>query len=268
MEEKELWKSVGMFRGIDFSSYESSTFGNVRSIDRDVKYKDGRIRKYKGTVLSKYKNRYTGYMQVILCNKGKPYTIPVHELIMNAHNPNPNPEIYTDINHIDEDKTNNRLSNLEWTTHKENCNHGTAIKRHAQSIRNNFVPIVQLDFKGNIINVYYNVKQIDNSGFLRNNIVQAINKNNYAYKNYFWIRLDEYNNLSQEELLRLIKNKVPKKHKTNNRAVIQLSKDGEFIREYCSLTDAAKEMNVIRQAIQQCTSGRMKTCKGYKWEYK
>lgn len=83
MQEKELWKSVGMFRGIDFSSYESSTFGNVRSIDRDVKYKDG-----------------------------------------------------------------------------------------------------------------------------------------------------------------------------------------EFIKEYCSLTDAAKEMNVIRQAIQQCTSGRMKTCKGYKWEYK
>lgn len=273
MQEKELWKSVGMFRGIDFSSYESSTFGNVRSIDRDVKYKDGRIRKYKGTVLSKYKNRHTGYMQVILCHKGKPYTIPVHELIMNAHNPNPNPEIYTDINHIDEDKTNNRLSNLEWTTHKENCNHGTSIERMAQRLRDKFIPIVQLDFDGNIINVYYSTKEI-NRTMVYNvcAVIDIISKQNYIYKNYFWIRLDEYNNLEKENLIELIREKTTikemKAHKSSNKPIMQFSKNGEFIREHPSIVNAAKEIGCTKQAIQQCASGKCKTCKGYKWKYK
>jgi len=270
MLEKEVWKSVGVFKNVDFTGYyEVSTFGNVRSVDRNVKYKDGRTRKYKGCALSEYKNKRTGYIQVVLSYKGTPYTISVHELVMNTHRPNPNPEIYTDINHIDEDKTNNMLYNLEWATHKGNCNHGTAIERRARSQRNGFVPIVQLDFSGNIINVYYSTKEIDNSTYKRNCIIQSINKETYIYKKYFWIRLDKYNNLSFDELTGLINNKLfKKKDSRKNKKVVQLSKDGEFIREYCSITDAAKEMGVLRQAIWQCASGKFKLCKGYRWEYK
>lgn len=39
MKEKELWKSVGIYKGADLSSYEASTFGNIRSVDRDVNTK-------------------------------------------------------------------------------------------------------------------------------------------------------------------------------------------------------------------------------------
>ncbi len=244
MEDIEIWGNIGIISGIDFSSYEASIFGNVRSIDRDIKYKDGRVKRHKGVLLSPYKNKVTGYMQICLHCDGRQYLFSVHELVMKVHRPNPNPEIYTDINHIDEDKTNNRLDNLEWTTHKENCNHGTSIERMAQRLRDNFIPIVQLDFDGNIINVYYSTKEI-NRTMVYNvcAVIDIISKQNYIYKNYFWIRLDEYNNLEKENLI-------------------------EFIREYPSIVNAAKEIGCTKQAIQQCVSGKCKTCKGYKWKYK
>lgn len=269
MEEVEIWERVKVVHGIDYSElYETSTFGNVRSVDREIKCKNGYIKKYKGVALSPCKNKTTGYMQVSLSYNGKCHTIPVHELVMNAHCSNPNPEIYTDINHIDENKTNNRIDNLEWTTHKENVNHGTAIERRVVSKRNNFIPIVQLDFDGNIINVYYNTEEFDNTSFLMNNVITTINSNGYIYRQYFWIRLDEYNNLTFNELVNLINCKLfKKKDNKQNKKVIQFSKDDKFIKEYDSITDAAKEVGCSRQAIQQCMSGKIKTCCGYRWKY-
>lgn len=273
MEDIEIWGNIGIISGIDFSSYEASVFGNVRSIDRDIKYKDGRVKRHKGVLLSPYKNKVTGYMQICLHCDGRQYLFSVHELVMKVHRPNPNPEIYTDINHIDEDKTNNRLDNLEWTTHKENCNHGTSIERMAQRLRDNFIPIVQLDFDGNIINVYYSTEEI-NRTMVYNvcAVIDIISKQNYIYKNYFWIRLDEYNNLEKENLIELIREKTTikemKAHKSSNKPIMQFSKNEEFIREYPSIVNAAKEIGCTKQAIQQCVSGKCKTCKGYKWKYK
>ena len=66
MEDIEIWGNIGIISGIDFSSYEASIFGNVRSIDRDIKYKDGRVKRHKGVLLSPYKNKVTGYMQICL----------------------------------------------------------------------------------------------------------------------------------------------------------------------------------------------------------
>lgn len=49
----------------------------------------------------------------------------VHRLVANAFLPNPNPDVFTELNHKDEDKTNNCVTNLEWCTHKYNCQYGT-----------------------------------------------------------------------------------------------------------------------------------------------
>ena len=62
-----------------------------------------------------------GYYTVSLCQLGKGKTYRVHRLL--ADNFIPNPETKGDVNHIDGDKNNNDLSNLEWNTRQENLSH-------------------------------------------------------------------------------------------------------------------------------------------------
>jgi len=59
-----------------------------------------------------------------------------------------------------------------------------------------------------------------------------------------------------------------KKDVANKRAVIQLSKDGEFIKEYSSIADAAKAVCISYQGISTCCRGRIKSSAGYQWKYK
>lgn len=69
----------------------------------------------------------SGYEQVILSKNGKTKPYRVHQLVAMTYIPNP--ENKPCVNHLDENKLNNALNNLEWVTHKENINHGTCIER-------------------------------------------------------------------------------------------------------------------------------------------
>lgn len=151
----EIWKSVGVFLGVDYTDmYEVSTFGHVRSVDRVRQRKDGRYYRRRGVSLTEIPRN--GYLSVVLTKDNKSHFENIHQLVMNAFSPNPNPEIYTDINHIDEDKTNNRLDNLEWTTHRENVNHGTARERMKETMRTSKHGrnIKQMDLNGNVIKIW------------------------------------------------------------------------------------------------------------------
>ena len=67
-----------------------------------------------------------GYYQCSFRVNGKKHYVRVHRLIAKAYIPNPNN--YTMINHIDGNKLNNNMNNLEWVTNQENRNH--AIKNN------------------------------------------------------------------------------------------------------------------------------------------
>lgn len=71
-----------------------------------------------------YKN---GYLCVALCKDGKPKTVSIHRLVAIAYLSNENN--LSDVNHKDENKTNNAVSNLEWCSHKDNINYGTCIEK-------------------------------------------------------------------------------------------------------------------------------------------
>lgn len=121
----ETWKDIPGFEGI----YQVSNLGNVRSLDRSVKRKDGRLVRFRGQAL---KARVTddGYLQVQLSNGDNPKTIKVHRLVAEIFIPNPNE--LPEVNHKDENKTNNAASNLEWCSHGYNSRYGTRGARISQ----------------------------------------------------------------------------------------------------------------------------------------
>lgn len=75
-------------------------------------------------VMKQYKNN-SGYMCVHI--KGKAKT--VHRLVAEAFLPIPEPGKMLEVNHINYDKTDNRIANLEWLTHAENCAHAESRRR-------------------------------------------------------------------------------------------------------------------------------------------
>lgn len=121
--ENEIWKNIEGYEEL----YEVSNFGRVKSL------KGGRWGTGKERIL-KPQTDGCGYLKVHLCNEGKVKTFKVHRLVAQAFIPNP--QNLPEINHINEDKTNNRVENLEWCTREYNNNHGTRNQRVAKSNTN------------------------------------------------------------------------------------------------------------------------------------
>lgn len=99
-----------------FPNYYITDTGDVYSrAYHPIQNRNNRIKR-----LSQNKKR-NGYMSVVLCRGKERHTVSVHRLVAQAFIPNPNN--YPVVNHKDGNKTNNCVSNLEWTTMKENNLH-------------------------------------------------------------------------------------------------------------------------------------------------
>ena len=112
----EQWKSV-----IEkpFSAYyEVSNLGNVRSLRRNI-------------LLHKTK-ALNGYYFIGMHAEGKHVTRNIHRLVAQAFIPNP--DNLPEVNHKDEDKSNNCVTNLEWCTRSYNCSYGINTKKARRTL--------------------------------------------------------------------------------------------------------------------------------------
>lgn len=114
----DTWKPIAGYEGL----YEVSDSGRVRSLDRYIKTDIRHVTKrlQKGRILIQHRKR-NGYYTVDLSKDGKVKTHTVHSLVADAFLP-PD-EARKCINHIDGDKTNNNVCNLERVTYSENRLH-------------------------------------------------------------------------------------------------------------------------------------------------
>lgn len=128
---EEIWKPVVGFE----TRYEVSNMGRIRSLPHEtlIERKKGKpyILKKKGAYVIPQPRRH-GYMAVWLYGNGgnngragKQYS--VHRIVAEAFIPNPHN--YAEVNHINENKADNRACNLEWCSHVQNSNHGTRGER-------------------------------------------------------------------------------------------------------------------------------------------
>ena len=145
----EVWKDIEGYEGL----YQVSNLGRVRSLGRDIvrRTRYGTMAPYhiSGRVLKPLHSQ-GDYCYVHLFDKdGTSTNHKVHRLVAKAFVPNP--DNLNEVNHIDEDKDNNRADNLEWCKHVDNCNHGT---RNERSKAKRSKPVQQLDADGNVVAEY------------------------------------------------------------------------------------------------------------------
>ena len=102
MVEQEIWKDIPNYYGI----YQASNFGRIRNAK---------------TLSIRKPINYGLYYTIELSNNGKKKLFLVHRLVAITFLPNPLNK--REINHIDGNKHNNKVDNLEWATRKENAMH-------------------------------------------------------------------------------------------------------------------------------------------------
>lgn len=130
----EVFKPV-IFRGKKVDGYEISNKGRVKSLERKIEFwttnQTGKPFKYVRHTKEKYLTPQLdrgGYQVVTICVDCKVYYAKIHRLVSEAFIPNPNN--YKNVNHIDENKTNNCVSNLEWCTTEYNNKYGSRGDRY------------------------------------------------------------------------------------------------------------------------------------------
>ena len=109
----EIWKTIP-----DYEGYEISSLGRVRSVDRFIKYKNGKICLHKGKLKIPQVNN-AGYAQVSLYINKKAKICYIHRLVAFAFLPKPK-DNQTQVDHIDCEKLNNNINNLRWVSPSEN----------------------------------------------------------------------------------------------------------------------------------------------------
>lgn len=118
--ENEIWKDVVGFEGY----YMVSSLGRVKRMEMRIKIGNRNVL-FNGKIMGVLDNG-KGYDRVKLTKNDKSKRFMLHRLIAEAFIDNNNN--HKTVNHIDGNKKNNTISNLEWCTHSDNCKHAWDIK--------------------------------------------------------------------------------------------------------------------------------------------
>lgn len=187
--EGEEWRDVVGWEGY----YIVSSYGRVASLGRYVKYYT--YTKWLDPCLKQQQMWKNGYFAVTFKKNGKKICASVHRLVAIAFIPNPNN--YPCIDHINDNKIDNRACNLQWCTHKINNSkehHSIAesLSKKGKRLPSIQKPIVQLSTSGNLVRVYPSMRDADLNGFQHSAIHRVIHNKLKTHRGFKWMYLSDY----------------------------------------------------------------------------
>ena len=228
--------------------------------DYEGKYfitREGNVVNAKGNILAVVVNKATGYKAVSLWkdNKGRNYTI--HRLIATTYIPNP--DNLPQVNHIDGNKLNNQVDNLEWVTPSGNIQHAYDIGLNKQTKLKllddlTYETLLERFLQGESMT---SLALEHSAGLTRVTInMRKLAKDLGKYNQY-------EAQLKEQKRIRNTKANANKKQQ-----VAQYTLEGELITVHSSLIAAAKSLGKTSSGpISNALQGRTKTAYGFKWEF-
>ena len=169
---EEIWKDIKGYEGL----YQASTLGAIKSF---VKYEEG--------IILKQSRNKKGYMEVSMYKDGKHSTKRVHRLIAETFLK----DFYNkpQVNHIDGDKTNNAIANLEMVTNSENQIH--AYKNNLETPRFKR-KVSQYDINGNYIETFEYARNAKKKlGIDESSIIKCCRGKRKTVGGYIWKYADD-----------------------------------------------------------------------------
>lgn len=168
---KEIWKDIPNYKGL----YQVSNTGKIKSVSHYTRNnRNGGLRLTKGKILSQYKMP-NGYFQVQLSNNEKRAKKYVHRLVADSFIEN-NDKL-SDVNHIDGNKSNNNVFNLEWCSHKDNQIH--MVKNH---MTKKAIPVICNETG----NVYHSMSEAEKNTGINRHIIKKLCVSGKIFKGLSW----------------------------------------------------------------------------------
>lgn len=176
---EEIWKTIE-----DYPNYMVSNMGRVKAINWHREGKEKEMKPY---------TTYKGYLRLRLTKDGKSKQFQIHRLVAEAFIPNPENKPY--IDHINTDRTDNRVENLRWVTNKENCNNPISKQNYSKGNKGKTsVPILQFTKDGEFVRKWNSMSDAEQELGIKSRLSKYCS-NKYGRKSaggYIWRYADDY----------------------------------------------------------------------------
>jgi len=245
----EVWKII-----TNYENYQISNYGRVKYTNRV----NGNIVITTGS-LTAY-----GYKKFQVKNKNGKKSYPVHRLVAEMFIPNEDNKLL--VNHIDGNKSNNKVSNLLWSTHSENTQHAYDTNLHGGKKE-----IYQLNDKNEIIKKWDSIK--DATEFLKlgptriNSCLLKNGKTSRTAGGYFWQYVDSYDEniktITQREYKKIKIKQLDKKTKKVIKLWDSIMDAAQYL---CEINNKPDMIKIMSSNIYQCVIKTRKTCYGFAWK--